>query len=282
MNHGQRISCLASASALVASSLTFTPIAHATPPAEAVVAKAEKVAPHVTDTIQGAPVLSQRSGRLHTKIGTREVELNVGSGRSKLAPRTEGELSTVTDLETVYTFDSLSSESMRMTAILHDKKATSASWDFGNSTQVTILPDGSALLSKGNEVTASLDKPWAVDSSGRMLPTRYEAHAGKVVQIIEASPSTSYPIVADPVFKSYPFYARVTFNHQESLKIVGGFTSCATAMAFLKSTPYAAAIGIICAVAAGYWGIPIASDANNCLTLKLVVGSPSGKVERCY
>ena len=140
MNHGQRISCLASASALVASSLTFTPIAHATPPAEAVVAKAEKVAPHVTDTIQGAPVLSQRSGRLHTKIGTREVELNVGSGRSKLAPRTEGELSTVTDLETVYTFDSLSSESMRMTAILHDKKATSASWDFGNSTQVTIPP----------------------------------------------------------------------------------------------------------------------------------------------
>ncbi|WP_448059417.1 hypothetical protein [Cellulomonas hominis] len=47
-------------------------------------------------------------------------------------------------------------------------------------------------------IAATVDPPWAVDSSGRALPTRYVVEGDTIIQAIDTSSAPEYPVLADP------------------------------------------------------------------------------------
>lgn len=59
-----------------------------------------------------------------------------------------------------------------------------------------VLPDGSTVVQNVAGVTA--DAPWAKDADGKDVPTHYEVRGNAVVQVVETSADTAFPVVADP------------------------------------------------------------------------------------
>ncbi|CAN5375734.1 hypothetical protein BH09ACT1_BH09ACT1_21550 [soil metagenome] len=71
--------------------------------------------------------------------------------------------------------------------------------------------DGSAILastfggvnSDGESMGityGAVGAPWAVDSAGASVRTHYEASEGALIQVVEPTRSTVFPVVADPTF----------------------------------------------------------------------------------
>lgn len=59
--------------------------------------------------------------------------------------------------------------------------------------------DGSiAIFNSDSEIIGLIDAPWAKDADGNNVPTHYEIQGNKVIQTIEFTENTSFPIVADP------------------------------------------------------------------------------------
>lgn len=77
--------------------------------------------------------------------------------------------------------------------------------------ELDLLPDGSISVTQegiwidadGTEIVSAseiaiIDAPWATDSVGNPVQTRYELFEGGFRQIVEPDENTVYPIVADP------------------------------------------------------------------------------------
>lgn len=63
----------------------------------------------------------------------------------------------------------------------------------------TPHPDGGLLVRDARgTVVGRFARPWATDAGGAPLITRYLATGSTVTQIIETTPGTSFPVVADP------------------------------------------------------------------------------------
>lgn len=60
-----------------------------------------------------------------------------------------------------------------------------------------VNPDGSVTLVRGAE-TAGIAAPWAKDAAGHTVPTRFEVQGDRLVQVVEVTPETHFPVVADP------------------------------------------------------------------------------------
>ncbi|WP_167536306.1 hypothetical protein [Streptomyces ficellus] len=65
---------------------------------------------------------------------------------------------------------------------------------------VPIVGDdgGLVVFDETGELIGAFDAPWAKDANGKTVPTSYRLEGSELVQTIEVSESTTYPVVADP------------------------------------------------------------------------------------
>lgn len=71
-----------------------------------------------------------------------------------------------------------------------------------------VLRDGGAAVidDATGEVLGSFAAPWAKDSSGKDVPTRYELDGQTLTQVVDHDSSFAYPVVADPTYTTYVSY----------------------------------------------------------------------------
>ncbi|MDO5681732.1 MAG: hypothetical protein Q4G46_02730 [Propionibacteriaceae bacterium] len=68
-----------------------------------------------------------------------------------------------------------------------------------NGSKIGLLESGDVIISgSGGEFIAGISKPWAVDADGVNLPTKFRIEGNKVIQEIDFSRDTKFPVVADP------------------------------------------------------------------------------------
>ncbi len=180
-------------------------------------------------------------------------EVTVGAGTTAmLVVAGPGEARRSTTHRTTYTADRLDGTTTRLAAVLPSADANPPEWELPPRSELVLLPDGRVSVGDPNgELLAGIDAPWAVDSTGRALPTRYEIHGTVLRQIVEATPETQFPVVADPTFTQFPGYWTATLNRTESASAVGTVASCAAV--FQKAPhPGLRALTITCASLAAF------------------------------
>lgn len=66
---------------------------------------------------------------------------------------------------------------------------------------LAALPDPETRTVTEVEQIAEIEAPWAVDADGQAVPTQYILHGNELIQIVDTSPDTAFPVVADPSWK---------------------------------------------------------------------------------
>lgn len=89
------------------------------------------------------------------------------------------------------------------------------------------LGDGQIALDFENGTSIAVDKPWAYDAAKNPLKTSYVIEGNTLRQVVETSPSTQWPILADPNWSytlSYGLYKKDTpTDVAKRLKATNGF-----------------------------------------------------------
>lgn len=94
-----------------------------------------------------------------------------------------------------------------------------------------LQPDGSISFSPSNAITAQLaeqgidaafdfggiDAPWALDADGAPVDTYYTLEGNTVVQHVDVTSTTSFPVIADPEMEWKGYYATLTYTASETL-----------------------------------------------------------------
>ncbi|MEU3949468.1 hypothetical protein [Streptomyces sp. NPDC029526] len=172
---------------------------------------------------------------------------------------------------------------VRVLVTLKDSAAaTEQRFPVGLPAGATLLADGSGgyVISQGTgdqaKIIGSIDAPWAKDAEGRPLTTRYRLEGSTLVQTIETSPDTAFPVVADPKV-SLGRYIYLRFSKSEVKDLAKAtmptFAVIAAAMACGKIPNPAASAGCAAATglqAASLWGqAKDAAKAKQCVEWKL-------------
>ena len=67
----------------------------------------------------------------------------------------------------------------------------------------TVQPDGSVMISDAvGYQQGVITTPWAYDHNGHSIPTQYTVEGTTLVQSIDHSQATAYPVIADPLIKA--------------------------------------------------------------------------------
>ena len=91
--------------------------------------------------------------------------------------------------------------SVRINTVLHEQ---SAPHDFTyqlslpNTAVLSAQEDGSIAILDGSDFLGGIAAPWAIDAVGEPVATHYEIDGHSFTQIINPTPETQYPVVADP------------------------------------------------------------------------------------
>lgn len=88
-------------------------------------------------------------------------------------------------------------------------------------TYEVVLPNGSTLrdgddgsinfLDENGTVLGGIAPAWAVDAEGAPVPTHYEIEGSSVIQVVEISNDTKFPVVADP-WLGVKLYKKITVS----------------------------------------------------------------------
>lgn len=147
--------------------------------------------------------------------------------------------------------------------------------------QLAAIPDAETTTIVETVPVAEIETPWAVDADGNPVETRFKLHGDTLVQVIETTNDTVFPVVADP---------RLTFGIGVYINLTGVeikainalvYTSAATASIVACSgakLPHAVAkiVKVLCMVVGGS---SVRSIFN---TLKQLAKTKSIKNKACY
>ncbi|MFI7320192.1 hypothetical protein [Streptomyces venezuelae] len=111
----------------------------------------------------------------------------------------------------------------------------------------------------------TISAPWAKDANGKDVPTSYKLEGGTLVQRINTSNNTAFPVVADPHYTWGIVSGTVYFNKSETRKIALGGGLAATIIASIPAG-FTTAAGIT--VAAITTMANIAQSHKKCLKIK--------------
>lgn len=79
--------------------------------------------------------------------------------------------------------------------------------DLPEASNLVLRDGGAAVIDDATgEVLGSFAAPWAKDATGRNVPTRYELSGQTLTQVVDHDSSFTYPVVADPTYKTYVSY----------------------------------------------------------------------------
>ncbi|WP_369043390.1 hypothetical protein [Streptomyces sp. Midd1] len=146
---------------------------------------------------------------------------------------------------------------------------TTQRFDLGLPDDATLVADGVGgydIVASANGAGATtrghVDAPWAKDANGNSVPTNYGLDGNTLVQTIETSPDTAYPVVADPHYTWGIITGTVYFNKKETKLLALGGT-------VVSWIPHPAAVvgGRSLAVIAG-----VAVAADKCVKIKVNPG----------
>jgi len=151
------------------------------------------------------------------------------------------------------------------TVIDSARGATRFTYTIGNATPV-LQADGSVNLvqtTSQNGVTveatvATIAAPWAKDAKGNPVATHFQVIGNKLVQVIQATGKTAYPVVADPYVKAIwhwwgisVYYSKAFTRSLNNSWLLNG-TSALGGLACGALTASTLGIGAV-ACAAGSW-----------------------------
>lgn len=178
----------------------------------------------------------------------------------------------------------LNDHSARLLAVFDEPRSNHSaefSLDVPEGFKADLQADGSVDIVPGDEmqaaiddagafgtvVIAKIDAPWARDANGQEVETTFELHGDKLIQVVEPSANTTYPIVSDPRVVWMGYYAQLWYNKAETLQmrdsgvVVGSMLALAATLAAFG--PAGAAIGaVMAAIGAASVGIIAATAAN--------------------
>ncbi|MDN4613876.1 hypothetical protein P5G50_05360 [Leifsonia sp. F6_8S_P_1B] len=101
--------------------------------------------------------------------------------------------------------------------------------------ELHLAGDGSVVVSTagGDVVTGTVAAPWAKDANGAPVATHYEIDGTTLVQVVDFTERTAFPVVADPSI-TFGTYVVVTMSQATAQAIHGG--SVAVALGLLSLT----------------------------------------------
>ncbi|MEV5874244.1 hypothetical protein AB0L75_08435 [Streptomyces sp. NPDC052101] len=141
------------------------------------------------------------------------------------------------------------------------------------SVEIVRTVQGGGTLSAG-----SFDAPWAKDAGGKPVPTHYEISGSTLIQKIDTTADTAFPVVADPKYTWGWVTGTVYYNKKETKWMRNKGNALAAGLAFSSIVGGALGGPAGAVVATGVTGIwagytaTVASNAvsdNKCLKIKL-------------
>lgn len=119
----------------------------------------------------------------------------------------------------------------------------------------------------GSFTSFSIAPAWARDANGNDVPTHYEARGNTLIQVVEPTDTTSYPIVADPTWQWYNTAYGAGFSKTETKNLA----AAAGAGALCGKIP-SGALQTFCIVASADWGIQagLAANEDQCVFIAAV------------
>lgn len=186
----------------------------------------------------------------------------------------------------------------RISTVIGDADAPSRyAYPLDGGTVPFLEEDGSVSLLQELEVTlpdtgqtvtatakvGTIAAPWAIDATGREVPTHYEVEGSVLIQVVEhVAEDTAYPVVADPQYSRSWFNSYIWFNRAETKTIASGGWGAAT-LTGLCTAAGGPVAGAVCGLAAGSLvytaGVAENSSPKRCVALRMtsaiVVNYPS-------
>lgn len=75
----------------------------------------------------------------------------------------------------------------------------------GQSLRIEV--DGSAeVVDQQGSLVVAIASPWARDAAGDDVPTHYEVDGTTLIQVVDFTPTTAFPVVADPTYRLYTIH----------------------------------------------------------------------------
>lgn len=196
--------------------------AWATTPEDKVAAAVSEVAPDQGTVLKGHNLTSQgfstASGHIPknpsdaVRIGPTEnsedsAELFLPSNLSLSHGEVAADGTVVYQGDVDVAVQALEDDSMRVQTVIPDSESPHE-FEYSLGADTTVMEDENgdyfayAFTDDSKFTQYKIDEPWARDASGNAVDTHFElTEKGDLVQVIEASADTAYPIVADPRWK---------------------------------------------------------------------------------
>lgn len=116
----------------------------------------------------------------------------------------QGDLQVSEDFAARTTTSGATTSGAQSLAVLRSRADSTIRWSFSlpQGSTAAVAPDGGVAVSRmvqpGVTIQATVvDAPWAVDATGRHLPTRYAVAAGSLTQTVDLQDAV-LPVTADP------------------------------------------------------------------------------------
>jgi hypothetical protein len=101
----------------------------------------------------------------------------------------------------------------------------------GESLRLTAT--GAAIVGDdAGHISAVIAAPWAKDSNGARVPTRFEVHGTMLVQVVDFTAKNAFPVVADPAV-SWLWWGRTVKYTTSETKQVASFAGTAQMFSYL-------------------------------------------------
>lgn len=120
-------------------------------------------------------------------------------------------------------------DGVQIHTVLHDSASpTEFSYPLSGGTALLREDGGIDIVNAGDgqsqQILAAIDAPWATDAAGDAVPTHYELNGDSIVQVVAPTPTTVFPVVADPKV-SYGTGVYFSFTKAEMHAMVLGASS---------------------------------------------------------
>ncbi|MFC8191981.1 hypothetical protein ACFUMH_10010 [Cellulomonas sp. NPDC057328] len=116
---------------------------------------------------------------------------------------------------------------------------------------IELLADyGGAAL-----VVGTVDEAWAVDADGDTVQSSYRVEGGALVQVIEPSADTAYPVVADPKVTRTWWNSTLYLNRNETALMVAGAGGMAAVAALVPDPTISKIVAVGAGLSAAYIGL---------------------------
>lgn len=144
-----------------------------------------------------------------------EIPLPVESARLPDGASEDGSLAYTTAGAVDAVVQLLDDGATRVQTVLQEDSSKEQRYAIPSGFQASLTDDGGVAL-LGETGTAVVEAPWARDANGSPIPTNYAIEEDFIVQRVETTPETAYPVVADPTWMWYSAAYGMRFSKKET------------------------------------------------------------------